>query len=86
MRDNAQNLDSLTQARLQNAGRMTAVDDLNSYSQIADAHAEGLKKFVPAFQALYDSMSDTQKKQADAFFQHGNSRMASRMASGKNRS
>jgi hypothetical protein len=86
MRDNAQKLDSLNQARTQNAGRMTAVEDLNSYSQIADAHAEGLKKFVPAFQALYDSMSDAQKKQADALFQPGNSRMASRTASGKNRS
>jgi len=86
MRDNAQKLDSLTQARTQNAGKTTAIDDLNSYSQIADAHADGVKKFVPAFQALYDSMSEPQKKHADALFQPGNGRMASRMASGKSRS
>ena len=83
MRENAQKLDSLTQTRIQTANKMTAVEDLNSYSQIADAHAEGLKKFIPAFQALYDSMSDAQKKQADAMFQPGQSRMASRTASGK---
>jgi len=39
---------------------MTAVDNLQSYSAIVEAHAEGLKKFVPAFEALYTSMSDTQ--------------------------
>jgi len=83
MRENAQKMDSLTQTRTQSANKMTAVEDLNSYSQIADAHAEGLKKFIPAFQGLYDSMSDAQKKQADALFQPGQNRMASRMASGK---
>lgn len=86
MRENAQKLDSLTQTRIQTANRMTAVEDLKSYSQIADAHAEGLKKFIPAFQALYDSMSDVQKKQADAMFQPGQRRMASKTPSGKDRS
>jgi hypothetical protein len=86
MRENAQKLDSLTQTRIQNTNKMTAIEDLNSYSQIADAHAEGLKKFIPAFQALYDSMPDAQKKQADAMFQPGQGRMANRMATGKSRS
>jgi len=85
MRENAQQLDALSQARMQNT-KMTAVEDLNTYSQMADAHAEGLKKFIPAFQALYDSMSEPQKKQADAFFQQGHSRMAGRTATGKSRS
>ena len=47
---------------------MTAVDNLQSYSAIVEAHAEGLKKFVPAFEALYASMSDAQKKNADTIF------------------
>src|SRR5204863_5170360 len=75
MRQNAQTLDSLTETRMHSNHKMTAIEDLQSYSQVADAHAEGLKKFVPAFQSLYDSMSDAQKKQADALFQ-GHSRMA----------
>lgn len=80
MRDNARTLDSLAQSRVENRGKMTAVEDLQSYSQIADAHAEGLKKFVPAFQALYDTMSESQKKQADVLFQ-GRNRMASKSPS-----
>ncbi len=47
---------------------MTAVDDLRSYSAITDAHAEGLKKFIPVFEALYASMSDAQKKNVDTLF------------------
>jgi protein CpxP len=73
MRENAKTLDTLTQARISNANTMTAIADLKSYSEITDAHAEGLKKFVAAFQPLYDSMSDAQKKAADMLFQghHG---------------
>src|SRR6266571_6617102 len=44
MRDNAQTMDGLTQARIDKAKTMTAVDNLQSYSVIVEAHAEGLKK------------------------------------------
>ena len=70
MRDNAETLDALAQARSAHAQAMTALDDLKSYSEIADAHAEGLKKFIPAFEALYASMSDAQKQNADTLFRH----------------
>jgi len=76
MRDNAQTLDALIQARIDKAKTMTAVDDLQSYSAIAEAHAEGLKKFVPAFEALYASMSDAQKHQADNVFREYRDRRA----------
>jgi len=39
-----------------------------AYSAIAEAHAEGLKTFIPAFEALYASMSDAQKQNADVIF------------------
>lgn len=68
MRDNANTMASLTQARTDKLGGMNAVDDLKSYSEIAQAHADGLQKFTPAFAALYDSMSDEQRKNADAIF------------------
>lgn len=70
MRDNASSLDELAQQRASMRGKMNAVDDLKSYEAIADAHAEGLKKLVPAFSSLYDSMSETQKKNADQVFAH----------------
>jgi len=68
MRENAQAMEALAKERYENAAKMTALDDLRSYSAMADAHADGLKKFVPVFQQLYDSMSDVQKKRADALF------------------
>jgi len=77
MRDNAQTLDALARAWSDNARTMTAVDDLKSYGDIAEAHAEGLKKFIPAFGTLYASMSDAQKQNADAVFRH-RSRMRSK--------
>jgi hypothetical protein len=71
MREDAKVMDGLTQARHDHAKQMTAIDDLNSYAEITTAHAEGIKKLIPVFSALYDSMSDEQKKSADALFQHG---------------
>ena len=81
MRENARTMDAVRQSRLENAANMTALDDVKSYSEIVEAHAEGLKNFVPAFEALYESMSDSQKKLADQTFRaRVNTRMASRPA------
>jgi periplasmic protein CpxP/Spy len=82
MRDNAKTVDALIQSRVQNAKTMTAVDDLHAYQGIADAHAEGLKKLIPAFEALYASMSDEQKKNADAVFSQMQRRQPSTKQSG----
>src|ERR1035437_1025534 len=71
MRDEAKTMDTLTQARVDNAKTMTAVDDLKSYGEIADAHANGIKKLTPAFASLYAGMSDAQKKEADTLFRQG---------------
>jgi|GEM_PF-444229 len=68
MRSNAQEGDALVKERFENLHTMNAVEDLRSYEKVADAHAEGLKKLVPAFEALYNSMSDDQKKNADIEF------------------
>ena len=68
MRDNASAMAPLIEARSGKAGSMTAVEDLKTYAAIAEAHADGLQKFEPAFETLYGSMSDEQKKNADAIF------------------
>jgi protein CpxP len=67
MRENAAKMKDL-RTKPANAKSMTAVDQLNSYASIVDAHADNLHKLVSAFQKLYDSMSDEQKKTADAVF------------------
>jgi hypothetical protein len=35
---------------------------------VAMNHAQDMQKLVPAFQTLYDTMSDSQKKTADQVF------------------
>jgi hypothetical protein len=71
MRDNAKMMDELNRARAANAKTMNAVDDLKSYGDVVNAHADEIKKFAAAFEPLYASMSDSQKAAADALFRHG---------------
>jgi protein CpxP len=74
LRDNEKTIEPLIKARAENARTRTAVDDLKSYGEITDAHADGIKKLTPVFATLYDGMSDAQKKEADALFRHGGKR------------
>ena len=67
MRSNEKVIHKLVQDRHENEPD-TAVEDLKSYETIADAHTEGLKKLIPAFETLYDSLSDEQKAKADDMF------------------
>lgn len=69
-RDSAKEMSELIQRREQHAKNMNAVDDFRSYGKIAEAHEDGLKKIIPAFEALYDSLSDDQKKAADTMFRN----------------
>lgn len=78
MRENAKTMDALRKARSEKAQTMTAVEDFKSYGEITEAHADGIKKFVPVFSTLYDSMSDAQKKNADTIFRRGPGQKASR--------
>ncbi len=65
MRANANAMKEL-RAKVQQPASANALEQLNSYAAVVDAHSEGVHKFIPAFQTLYDSMSDQQKKTADA--------------------
>jgi LTXXQ motif family protein len=68
MRDNAQAMSDLKKQRAADAQSMNAVDVVKSYESVIEAHEDGMKKFVPPFEALYNSMSDAQKKTADSLF------------------
>ena len=67
MRENAQAMQALFAQRAQNPDR-TAVGQLRWYAKLTAAHAEAVSKLVPPFEVLYQSMSDQQKKLADAVF------------------
>jgi hypothetical protein len=71
MLEDAKTMDALTQTRADHAKDMTAIDDLKSYGEITDTHANGIKKLTPVFADLYASMSDPQKKEADSLFREG---------------
>jgi hypothetical protein len=68
MRDNAKAMVELQNQRVADTQSMNAVDSVKSYASVIEAHQAGMTKFVPAFAALYDSMSDAQKKTADSMF------------------
>ena len=68
MRENAETMRTLAKKRADAAKTMTAMDDLKSYADISRAHAEDADKMVAAFEPLYNTMSDDQKKAADQEF------------------
>jgi hypothetical protein len=70
MRASAKDLDRAIDKRAANVASATAIDDLNSYAEIAQAHANGVKQLASAFAGLYSAMSDDQKKEADLVFSH----------------
>lgn len=70
MRENAQRLDKAIDQRKESMEHATAVDDLNAYAQVAETHAENVKRMADAFSGLYSAMSDAQKHEADQVFNH----------------
>jgi hypothetical protein len=68
MRENAR---AETSAPRQPPANATAVDDLRAYIQYSEVELAGLKRLLPALEALYSTLSPTQKRTADAVFRQG---------------
>ncbi len=69
MRENAATMDKLIASNRTTAPQnKTAVADLKTYQQFAQAHVDGLKNLIGSFTTLYDAMTDAQKKNADEVF------------------
>jgi periplasmic protein CpxP/Spy len=64
MRQNAQTMEPLIQEQ-QQSKPSTVVEDMKSAAKFAEAEAESLKRLLGPAQALYDSLTDQQKKIAD---------------------
>jgi protein CpxP len=70
MRDNASRMEKLVATkRAIPPEKMTAIDDLKTYQEFAEAHLDGLKHLTSAFKSLYGAMNADQKKNADQVFQ-----------------
>jgi protein CpxP len=68
MRENARDMDQAFMQRAQQHPTMNAVQNMQSYEQLSEEHAQRVQKLVPAFQKLYDAMPDAQKRVADQVF------------------
>lgn len=68
MRVNARTIQSLFDERAKETD-MSAVGRLRWVARLTRAHADNLEKLVPVFEALYQTLSDQQKKAADTAFE-----------------
>jgi periplasmic protein CpxP/Spy len=68
MRENARDTSETFQHRAQAMSAMTAAENMQSYAKVTAEYAQHMQKLVPTFQALYDTMSDSQKRTADQVF------------------
>jgi len=69
MRDNAAKMDKLiAEKRAKPAESTSAVEDLQTYQDISQAHVDGLKHLISSFKSLYSAMTPDQKKNADVVF------------------
>ena len=68
MRDNAASTEALFNRRAANVASMSAIDNMHSYAQIARAYADATERLATAFDSLYASLSETQKRAADTLF------------------
>jgi periplasmic protein CpxP/Spy len=85
MRENARAMDQAIAQRTQQYPTMTALQNMQSYAQIASQHSEDMQKLVPAFDTLYNAMSAEQKQVADQVFRSNAEGAAQRrMQTGRN--
>ena len=68
MRDNATDMSQSFDQRGARLTSMNASENMQSYAMLASQHAQDMQKLATAFQTLYASMSDDQKKAADIVF------------------
>lgn len=68
MRENAQSTDALFAQRAGAVATMSAVDNMHNYARIARAYADNTERLATAFDELYQSLSETQRKTADLMF------------------
>jgi len=69
MRSNSEKMGDLFQQRKSEAND-SALDNMKQYAEITQAHADGTKRLVDAFEPLYTSLSPEQKKLADTTFRN----------------
>jgi superoxide dismutase len=80
MRENARDMDQVVMQRGQQVQSMNALQNMQSYEQMAEAHAQHVEKLVTAFKTLYDTMPDQQKQVADQVFRANAEQQSNRIS------
>ena len=83
MRDNAKAMEELRAQQDTALATASAPEMIDAYGKTMEEHAENVQKFSDVFQSLYDSMSDAQKKTADAVFRERVEKAAAKRMGGK---
>lgn len=68
MREDGETMGKLFAQRVKGVESESALDNMRSYAELTQAHADGTKKLVAAFEPLYASFSAQQKQLADTTF------------------
>lgn len=84
MRENARAMDQDFAERREHFATMNALQDMQSYERIAEAHAQHLQRLVPAFENLYNAMPEQQKRLTDQVFRQNGPNGRKRMQTGSN--
>jgi protein CpxP len=84
MRENARDMDQAFMQRAQQYPTMNAMQNMQSYEKMAEAHVQHLQKLVPAFDNLYNAMPEQQKKLTDQVFRANAERHAAQSRHGTN--
>jgi periplasmic protein CpxP/Spy len=71
IRDNSQNLAPLLKERRRAATSGSAPEVLHAYEALGEAQLDSQRKIVTVFEPLYASLSESQKKIADAIIREG---------------
>jgi hypothetical protein len=74
MRDNAEAMHRALESRGTGMGQMDALQNMQSYAELARVHADNMQKLSTSFASLYASLSSDQKQVADAVFRNDHAR------------
>jgi hypothetical protein len=70
MRENAKDMDAMIKGS-PSQKTMDALEHMKFHKQLTEAHLNQMNKFIPAFEALYNTMSDEQKSASNTLLRTG---------------
>ena len=70
MRQNAMAMEAQYRDRQSRLASLSAIDDMRNYAAMSRLHADNVDKLLPAFEALYSTMSPEQRTATDQTFRN----------------